>query len=160
MENSAMAVNSKTLETSLDDEINDSSNKVREVSYQLWQSLLTINGFLATVLIGIAAFSDIQELWVKNLVFVTVILLFSSSILIVLNYLNTKQVFQRIYKVLYEAKLFGKMPDEKGNEFYAGIRGIIMFITEKLLIILQLISCVLILVYLYYALFSPSNHLK
>ncbi len=142
------------MDNDIEREINDSSSKVCEISYQLWQSLLTVNGFLITLLIGIAAFSIIKESWIKDLIFKTVVFLFVSSFCIILNFFITKQVFQQIYKFLYEAKMFDKMPNEKSNQLFASVLGVIKFISELLAIILQIVSWIMIIIFLHYVLFN------
>ena len=137
----------------IDDEIRDSHQKVNDASYQLWQGLLTVNGFLITVLIGIASFAEIKLIWIRQLVFITVICLFLSSFLLIVTMLLTKQVFHKIYNMLAEAKLFDKIPNEDKNLFFASIRGLIRFIAEPSAIILQLMSFFLVLIYLYNILF-------
>ena len=103
---------SKDSEAIIHHEIQDSHNKVKEASYQHWQGLLTVNGFLASVLIGIAAFSPIQSDWLKVLVFIIIICILLASFSIILNMLLTKHAYNAIYKMIFDAGMFGKMPDE------------------------------------------------
>ena len=139
--------------STIEDEIQDSANKVKEVSYQLWQSLLTINGFLITILIGIVALSDVIKLQIiKDLIFWTVIFLFLSSTCIIISFLSIRSVYKRIYNVLYEAHFLNKTPDEN-NEFFASIAGIIKLISEIVALVLQLISAIMLIIFLHYILY-------
>lgn len=75
----------------------------REVSTQLWSSLLVVIGTLLTVLIGVAAFRTPINETDKIILGTVIFFLILSSTLIVWNFITTKSVYHRIGEVLNSA---------------------------------------------------------
>lgn len=138
---------------SIEDEISDSSKKVQDVSVQLWQALLTVNGYLIAILIGIVALSNNLNQSTNYLIFWTVVALFTSSGLIILSFLITKRVLTKIYNVLYLAHFSNVKPETK-NELFAAILGLIKNISEIIAIIIQVLSAVMIIRFLHFILYK------
>lgn len=92
----------------LEQEITD---KIKEVSFQLWQSLITVNTLLATILIALIAFKELSVI-LKMFAILGLILTTSSCILLIINFMNIKAV----YRIISEQIQKGDIPNEKESK--------------------------------------------
>ncbi len=89
------------------------TNKIKDVSFQLWQSLITVNTLLATILVAIIAFKDLTII-LKLLAILGLILTTSSCVILIINFMNIKEV----YRLISEQIQKGDIPNTKISKLH------------------------------------------
>lgn len=124
----------------------------REVSIQLWSSLIIVNGLLLTVLTGISAFQPPADDISKTLLGLIVFGLVISSSVLVWNLVTTKSVYRRIGKVLNSTNLLADVEKKRDiNSALTGNKRIIR--TERYALVTVVLSITLLLVFVMSSLF-------
>jgi len=137
-------------------------DKQKEASFLLWQALLTINGFIATIVVGIAAFSPISSspIWVRLLVaLILVAILISSGLIARIFYLvgfSYKNMGEMIKDVKEGHKRIEDVNIQERMTSANNIHSQIAF-AEKTTLVLQVIISVILVALVLYLLFFQNS---
>lgn len=94
-------------------------NKQKEVNYFLWQVLITVNSFLATLLIALLALKSFNQI-AKLAISLGLILTSSSCVLLIINFLNVKEIYSKIAKGIKGHKVLTKEVEESDIKYAVG----------------------------------------
>lgn len=126
-------------------DIEKATEVVRETSYALWQSLLSFNGLLITILLGIASFKEIESNIIRIIIFTTILLLIISSIILLVNYHFVRKGYKIIYDFLYKGELPSDEQQKKNFRYAVSIHNwmnkseIISYLVQGLATVLLLL---------------------
>ena len=124
----------------------------REVSIQLWSSLIVVNGLLLTVLVGISAFRTPVDDTSKTTLGLIIFGLITSSAMLVWNLVTTKSVYHRIGEVLNSKNLLDD--NQKNKDIHSALAGNKRILRiERFAIVTVGLSALLLFVFIYNSLF-------
>ena len=138
-------------------------DKQKEASFLLWQALLTINGFIATIIIGIAAFGSISSssIWIRLLIELILIAIIISSGLIARIFYLVGVSYKNMGEMIKEVKEGHKKIEDinvqeridSANKIHSQIA-----FAEKMTLKLQVLIAVILVFLVSYLLFFQSNN--
>ncbi len=137
---------------------NEILDKEIETKFLLWQALLTINGFIATIVVGLAAFGsiDTSPFWVKLLIELILIVIIISSWLIARIFYNVGFIYHKINEIL-KTKRTEELNVQKTMNHAKNIHSQMVFAEKTTLNLLIIIALILVVLVSYLLFFQKSQ---
>lgn len=138
-------------------EKNNETNRIFDntlnINLQLWQTLITVNSILIATLIGIFSLGSVTDIKTKNLIFASSIALIISSILLVINFFESRKIYKLMDKILRGEENISKNNIKKAQKTYYYINFI-----ERFAYLVQIVSICLFISLVVYRLYLLNGN--
>lgn len=127
------------------DQVDKVADIVRNTHYQLWQALLTINGFLIAASFTILSISSTLHINLRIALCFLLCFLFLSCTILIMNFINFRAMYNIMYTDLYHGILPSENERKERLELATKKHNAVMFM-EKLNLVIQAFVALMLLI--------------